>query len=216
MNDASAPTIIPLVNINGGELLPHRTWEAYGVTWLAYALEPLLFKPGIAYLETLPSLATYVGWPHKIVLEASSLTGNASGLIQRRSPFDGSLLSLTQDQLHALITALKPDAICWPGAPMDARITATPLQLAREGNFYLEGRLTSLTAAHLQQDYQRLDAACGCDTCRLGLTRAYLHYLWQAVPLLCQRFLAQHHGWGMIPVTPHHVIPRYARDDGGR
>lgn len=40
--------------------------------------------------------------------------------------------------------------------------------------------------------FECIDSACGCPTCKQQFTRAYLHHLLEHTPLLCQRYLIQH------------------------
>lgn len=50
----------------------------------------------------------------------------------------------------------------------------------------------SIQDPSLAMQFQVLDEACDCITCREGWTRAYLHHLYEHTPQLCQRFLVQH------------------------
>lgn len=40
--------------------------------------------------------------------------------------------------------------------------------------------------------FEPIDSACECPTCKQQFTRAYLHHLLEHTPLLCQRYLIQH------------------------
>jgi queuine tRNA-ribosyltransferase len=70
--------------------------------------------------------------------------------------------------------------------------TDQPAQLALDGMvFGLEPRL-AIQDPMFATDFQIVQADCACPTCQQGFTRAYLHYLFESTPLLCQRFLMMH------------------------
>lgn len=71
-------------------------------------------------------------------------------------------------------------------------LTDFPAAQALLGQMYSEGVFIDLLDAKMAQQFEVIDEHCGCPTCKTGLTRAYLHYLFQSTPLLCQRFLIQH------------------------
>ena len=67
-----------------------------------------------------------------------------------------------------------------------------PAQDALQGRVYQSDGLLSLQDPLYALDFQWLEAHCACPTCQQGFTRAYLHYLLQSTPLLCQRLLMMH------------------------
>ncbi|MCX7114795.1 MAG: hypothetical protein NTW08_02630 [Gammaproteobacteria bacterium] len=102
---------IPLVNGQQREMVPLSTWDNLGCRYIAYALEPLLVKPGFDILLTQASLAHYVGWPHQLILDVRSLQFNKQGDVVVCSPFDGAKIKVSSDQLRLLIESLKPDGV---------------------------------------------------------------------------------------------------------
>ncbi len=67
-----------------------------------------------------------------------------------------------------------------------------PAQDALVGMVYQEHGSQSILDERVSQVFEVLDADCGCTTCQQKFTSAYLHYLFQSTPLLCQRLLMIH------------------------
>lgn len=174
---------IPLLSAETGEVLTHQNWMDLGVTTLAYALDELLVKPGMAHLLTQPSLAHYTGWTGHLVLDASRVKPNQA----MRSRFDGSFLKASESELETLITHLNVPLV----EPSES-VTDAPIRAALAGQVASSGGVLSLSELKYRDDHTVMDAACTCSICQAGLTRAYLHHLWTQVPALCIRFLAQH------------------------
>lgn len=191
---------IPLLNVAQPEVVPLSVWENAGYTTLAYALEPLLIKPGVAVLSMQTSLAHYLGWSKQLVLDVRSLN-MVNGCCSIRSPFDGSILRFTTDQINTLLMILKPDVVL-AGEPLvsvmlqeqavQGVVTADPLCLALQGQLRDGETMVTIYDPIWRFSTDLLQTGCVCDTCSLGLTRAYLFHLWAQVPGLCQRFLVQH------------------------
>jgi queuine tRNA-ribosyltransferase len=70
--------------------------------------------------------------------------------------------------------------------------TDKPAQDGLSGIAYSEEGPLEIHNFMFNQDYSLLSQQCTCQTCVLGLTRAYLHHLFQQTPLLAHRFLIQH------------------------
>lgn len=108
------PILAPLLNTEAGLCLTAANWQDAGIDWLVYELHELLHKPGILLLEKLSSLASYLGWGGKIILNASHLKANREGLYKIKSPYDGSTLIFDDTQLKHLIEKLQPDIVVLP------------------------------------------------------------------------------------------------------
>ena len=63
---------------------------------------------------------------------------------------------------------------------------------ACDGLVYSHEGVLNLTDKIFVFQFEVIDKSCSCSTCKQGLTRAYLHYLFESTPKLCQRFLIQH------------------------
>lgn len=70
--------------------------------------------------------------------------------------------------------------------------SGSPAQDAILGLVYNENTVLDLRDACFAQQHQVIGANCDCPTCKLNLTRAYLHHLLAQTPLLAKRFLIQH------------------------
>lgn len=106
--------LIPELSTVAGSCLTLENWEQVGVEMVSYSLALLLMKPGMDYLQSLPNLASYVGWKGSIVLNASSLKLNNHGNYSIRSQYDGRLLSYTVDELWHFIIKLSPQIVILP------------------------------------------------------------------------------------------------------
>lgn len=71
-------------------------------------------------------------------------------------------------------------------------ITNQPAADACNGMVYVQDGQLDLKDKAYAMDFDRIVAECQCPTCQQGLTRAYLHHLYEHTPLLCHRFLIQH------------------------
>jgi len=63
---------------------------------------------------------------------------------------------------------------------------------ACSGIVYSQGTSIDLKDDQYEKQFESIDSACFCPTCKQNFTRAYLHHLFQHTPLLCQRLLIQH------------------------
>jgi queuine tRNA-ribosyltransferase len=106
-------TIIPVFTTPAGSCLTNKNWEDAGVKIASFHLAALLMKPGYDVLKTLPDLKTYTGWSGTTVLNASIPRKN-NGVYEIRSTYDGQIISLTREDLFALVAVLKPDRVILP------------------------------------------------------------------------------------------------------
>ncbi len=66
--------------------------------------------------------------------------------------------------------------------------------------YTLDGSISILND-HMRDDFNLIDSFCTCETCKLKLTRSYLHHLLQHTPLLAQRFLIEHNVCSFLKTT---------------
>ena len=71
MMKAKFKGMAPLFTTQAGACLTAANWREAGVDVAVFSLASLLMKPGYDVLKTLPNLASYVNWPHRLVLNAS-------------------------------------------------------------------------------------------------------------------------------------------------
>ena len=113
LTDAT-PRFVPVLSTEAGSALTVADWESIGVKTASYYLSTLLMKPGFTLLSQLPSLASYVGWQASLVLNASDLVMDGTGMYVVRSQYDGSTSRYTSDQVFTLIETLRPHALILP------------------------------------------------------------------------------------------------------
>lgn len=106
--------LIPVLTTQSGSCLTAKNWQEAGVTRVSYELSSLLFKPGLDYLKTLPSMDAYFPWKGEWVLNASTLSPNAEGVYVLRSTSDGSRVTCSREDIVALILQLKPQYAILP------------------------------------------------------------------------------------------------------
>ena len=106
--------LIPVLTSAAGSAMTAQNWEAIGVETAAYMLSALLMKPGFDVLLQCGSLRSYSGWGGHIVLNASDLSVDKSGMVVIRSIYDGRISRYTQESLITLINQLQPDVVVLP------------------------------------------------------------------------------------------------------
>ena len=107
---------VPILSTAAGRSLTTKNWQETNVRAVSFYLAELLMKPGYDYLMTLPDLATFVGWPACLVLNATLPSINGQGLFALRSHYDGRRIEHTVEEILALISKLQPTiAILPPG-----------------------------------------------------------------------------------------------------
>lgn len=105
---------LPVLTSEAGLCLTTANWQEAKVTAVSYSLESLLYKPGQDVLKKITDLSHYLVWPEVIVLNAASLVANKEGIYTLKSPYDGSRIKFTSEELFHLIQHLKPDAVVLP------------------------------------------------------------------------------------------------------
>ena len=111
---------IPVLTTEAGRCLTVENWQEVGVSMVTYDLSALLMKPGFELLSTLPELASYVGWPGDVTLNASMLNIDKNGGFTLRSEYDGSRRRFSLDDMLGLIAQLKPQRVLLPEGVQDA------------------------------------------------------------------------------------------------
>ncbi|ASQ46570.1 tRNA guanosine transglycosylase family protein [Legionella clemsonensis] len=107
------PMYIPTLTTEAGSCLTLANWQEVGVRAVSYHLEALLLKPGISLLKSLPHLKAYIPWQGSIVLNAA-LPPAKQGQYTVRSPYDGSVMQISQDEVACLVEKLQPDIVVLP------------------------------------------------------------------------------------------------------
>ena len=106
--------MIPVLTSKAGSCLTTANWQEANIHLASYALESLLMKPGLELLNTLPDLATYVGWSGSLVLNASLAKRGADGYYTVRSDYDGRISRYSAEEIITLIGRLKPNMFILP------------------------------------------------------------------------------------------------------
>lgn len=111
---SSSAQWIPIATSPAGSTLTWQNWQDCNIHTLAFQLDALLVKPGIAALQSFQSLRDFTGWPGRHVLNVCSGGRDKNGSLHILSPFDGSRVSIKHEALCALIVHLAPDALIVP------------------------------------------------------------------------------------------------------
>ena len=90
---------VPVLTSAAGSCLTAKNWSEAGVTLVSCHLSSLVIKPGLGYLKTLPNLASYIGWEGNFLLNASMPVRVSDGNYTLRSPYDGSLLTVSIENI---------------------------------------------------------------------------------------------------------------------
>lgn len=111
--------IIPSITSKAGTCLTFSNWQQVGVKTVACSLKSLLVKPGYSLLQQLETLNQYADWTGDVILNGDDLIHSSNGIVIR-SPYDGSYLRFTQDEIIDLAVRLKPHTLilssqCWTG-----------------------------------------------------------------------------------------------------
>lgn len=202
--------IIPIINSKEGLCLSSANWDEIGITELCCNVKKLLFKPGIAFFNKNFNLHKFFGFYGKIYLDISDLKINKDGLIHLKSLFDGSKIRLNTHELLDSIVKMAPDFLVvnkdWGNTEelkkisikniilcdIDSiNISNLPAHDGFIGNVYSSENF-NIASNKFRFDFSLLDESCRCPTCTQQYTRAYLHHLFNKVPLLCQRYLIGH------------------------
>ena len=106
--------LIPILSTPAGRTLTAKNWQSLGVSVVAYDLASLLIKPGFNVLKLFADLNSYVGWSAEIILQATLPAPDRSGNYILRSPYDGSRISFTAEEILEIIAWLNPAAVLLP------------------------------------------------------------------------------------------------------
>lgn len=197
MNTKNLP-VIPMIFSGAGTCLTLQNWQETGVSTLSCSLSAMLFKPGLAVLYQIESLARYLGWSGTLVLNASMPPARQDGSYHLFSPLDGSRFTLLPETIQELVAHLKPDFAVLPdemtksGACLPFIESNQPAEDACSGILYTREGNINIENSDMALQFSPIDADCSCPTCKQNLTRAYLHHLLANTPLLAQRFLIMH------------------------
>lgn len=183
-------TFIPIVNLNNKQILTLQNYLTLGIDTIAYSLEALLIKPGFNILIKQKSLKSFVSWPHKILLMSNVYQPEKP--LSIKSPFDGSTITYSTAEIEELLLTLKPDINEINNKNIKFNISDKPITLAQDGKFIYSQSICDISATEYKWQFEPLTKECACPTCKLNLTKAYLHHLWFEVPLLTMRYLAMH------------------------
>lgn len=115
---------IPVLTTAAGSCLTSANWQEANVQTVSFHLMSLLLKPGYEVLKSLADLSAYTGWQHPYVLNATFPAVSRDGIYKFRSPYDGSHVSYTVNEILDLINHLQPALVILPQG-ID---TATTLQ----------------------------------------------------------------------------------------
>ena len=105
---------IPVLTTPAGAALTAAEWQAAGVSMVSLHLSSLLMRPGYETLRKIPSLASFIGWSHGLVLNAANLVARKDGRYEVRSDYDGSRRLYDLNELIVLIRTLRPTAVLLP------------------------------------------------------------------------------------------------------
>lgn len=114
--------LIPVLSSQAGVCLTLQNWQQAEVTHGVYYLEALLTKPGMSVLQGFSDLRSYTAWPGTIILNACMTAVSASGDYVVCSPYDGSKIKISKQDLFALISHLQADYVIWPTPMVDELI----------------------------------------------------------------------------------------------
>lgn len=105
---------IPIMTSEAGLCLTADNWREVKIQTMSFHLDSLLWKPGYGLLKEIPDLARYMGWSGGIILNATKCVANKGGTIVLTSPYDGSKLKLSYEQLAELIQHIRPNVVLLP------------------------------------------------------------------------------------------------------
>jgi queuine tRNA-ribosyltransferase len=112
--DIPSTGYIPILSTEAGSALIASDWASVGVQTVSYYLDALLMKPGLAVLNQLPSLASYVGGSMRLVLNGGTLLDGPDSTYQVISQYDGSKQRYSLETILDLVEALQPEVFILP------------------------------------------------------------------------------------------------------
>ncbi len=105
---------VPYLTTAAGACLTQANWHELGIEYGLCELVPLIIKPGLEFWKNGMSLARYLAWEKKLILDASRLALNAGSQFVVQSPYDGTRHVFTLDEFWDLVQQLKPDRLLLP------------------------------------------------------------------------------------------------------
>ena len=120
---------VPCLTSSAGSALSYIDWQALGVKTASCHLDALLVKPGIDVLHQVKSIAEFMHWPQRLIVNAANLTLDSSGLFRVRSAYDGRLITISLDELLTLIIHLSPDVLVLPVGAMSRALERFPASI---------------------------------------------------------------------------------------
>ncbi|MFY7698185.1 MAG: queuine tRNA-ribosyltransferase [Legionella sp.] len=112
-------TIVPVMTTPAGSCLTPDNWYEIGKKVGSFNLCSLLLKPGYDLLISCVDLSSYVAWTDTLVLNATMPAPNKAGFYVLCSPYDGSRIQLSREELVLLIRQLKPNIVLLPAELSD-------------------------------------------------------------------------------------------------
>jgi len=114
---------LPLLTTVAGSCLTGANWQEAGVDVASCQLASLLLKPGYVFLKQLANLGAYCDWPQRIALNAS-MPASKEGVYTLRSPYDGSKIRPTVDEILELVAHLQPQLVILPADVLQLNATS--------------------------------------------------------------------------------------------
>ena len=195
------------VSALSGNILTKKNLQDSNIELVSLDLAFLLVRPGYDFLLSLEEVSTYLQWQN-FILSATSFVLDKNNNYTIKSVLDGKVYKYSYKELEALILKLKPEILVWPfSLSEEARklfnqnnikiVTEElacnkPIEDAMRGLFYEGSDIYSVLDENFTADLSLLANSCACMTCQQNFTRAYFVHLFQAVPMLCWRYLAIH------------------------
>lgn len=152
---------VPYISTPAGACLTYDNWRELGISIVAYEFSELWMKPGIAYLQSLPNLGSFLGWRGDLVLDAGQLNRNTAGKFQIKSRYDGGLHQITPEALWELVMSLKPTMVLLP-PHMRSTSQQTSAHLFEDSSVSTGEPHLRLYATHSGSEESRVICAEGC------------------------------------------------------
>jgi len=109
--------LVPRIDTSAGSCLTVDNWLDAGIKAVSFSLFSLLFKPGLNILQKLSSIHDFIGWPGVVIMDARFPVQSQDGVYLLRSPYDGSKLKLSIEEIVNLIHQLNPEFVYIPSEP---------------------------------------------------------------------------------------------------
>jgi queuine tRNA-ribosyltransferase len=106
--------MIPVLTTPAGRCLTSDNWQETGAQVVSFYLSELLMKPGYDFLNQLPSLGVFVGWPGSIVINATLPFDEKKESYVLQSHYDGRRIHLSLNDILSVIERLQPSIVVLP------------------------------------------------------------------------------------------------------